>query len=191
MPEQIGTYHLAANPTRYEVQRSNNFEFIVTDIDSLLRSGVDASTATSADTITNGQEVLRLSVVKMTIPSFSQNTIEIKRGNTTIKAAGVPTFGDGSLEVNDYIGADTKSVLLAWQRLSYDVTTETVGQMSAYKKNCTLIEYTPDYKQVRYWDLIGCWVSEVKEGDFDMESNNKQVITAVIQYDRAIMHMPD
>ena len=77
---------------------------------------------------------------KEQIPMFTQDVITIKRGNSVMKGAGVPTFGDGSLVVNDFIGADTKSVLMAWQRLSYDVKTERVGNMADYKKICYLFE---------------------------------------------------
>lgn len=191
MAEQIGTYHLADNPDMFEVQRPNNFEFVITGIDSLLRTSVDANLADDNDYITNGQEVIRLSVVKAPIPMFSQEPISIKRGNTTMKVAGTPSFGSGSLVVNDYIGADTKSVLMAWQRQSYDVTTEKVGRMANYKHDCTLIEYTPDYEMVRYWDLKGCWISELREDDFDMESTGKKTISATIEYDKAFMHLPD
>lgn len=185
---KIGAYHLANNPDNYEIQRSNNFEFIVSGIDKLLRSGTNAD---DEEYVEGGQEVLRLSVNKASIPNFTQEVITIKRGNSVMKAAGVPTFGEGSLEVNDYIGVDTKSVLMAWQRLSYDVVTETIGRMSEYKKDCTLIEYTPDYRQVRYWDLKGCWVSGISEGEFNMEDGGKKTITATIQFDKAYMHLPD
>ena len=63
--------------------------------------------------------------------------------------------------------------------------------MADYKKDCTLIEYTPDYKQVRYWELKGCWISELSEEPFDMNNGDKREISATIQYDRAIPHMPD
>ena len=43
MAENMGTYHLADNPQLYEPARSNNFEFIVMDIDELLRAGTKAS----------------------------------------------------------------------------------------------------------------------------------------------------
>lgn len=186
-----GTYHLADNPTLYEPQRSNNFEFVVTGLDSLLREG-EAETATDdAAFIKNAQETIKFSVTKMSVPHFSQKALEIQRGNNTIKAAGVPTFDDSTLEINDYIGADGKSVLMAWQRLSYDVVTEKVGRMADYKKDCTLIERAPDYKMVRYWDLKGCWVSNLKENDFDMSTNDKRTITATITFDKAIMHLPD
>lgn len=186
-----GTYHLADNPTLYEPQRSNNFEFVVTGLDNLLREGEAEAATEDAAFIKNAQEVIKFSVNKMSVPHFSQKSIEIQRGNNTIKAAGVPTFEDSNLEVNDYIGADGKSVLMAWQRLSYDVVTEKVGRMSAYKKDCTLIERAPDYEIVRYWDLKGCWVSALKENDFDMSANEKRTITATITFDKAIMHLPD
>ena len=189
MAENIGTYHLANNPDLYEVQRSNNFEFVVTNIGDMLRAG--AVEGDGRPLIQNGQETLRLSVVKAPIPNFKQAPLEIKRGNTVMKMAGVPTFDSGNLVVRDFIGADTKSVLMAWQKLSYDVKTEKVGRMSAYKKECTLVEYTPDWQMVRYWILKGCWVSGITEEDFDMDSGETKTITATIEYDRAEMHLPD
>lgn len=183
---QIGAYHLADNPELYEVQRSNNFEFIVNGIDNLLRVGADASDGERAY-ITNAQEVLRFSVVSASLPMFSQQPIEIRRGNSVMKAAGIPSFTDGSLVVNDYIGADTKSVLMSWQQLSYNVKTQKVGNMADYKKTCYLQEYTPDYKLVRTWKLLGCWVSSIQEGEFNMEDGSKKTISATITYDYAIM----
>lgn len=175
----IGTYHLANNPNIYEIARTNNFEFIVTDIDGILKAG--SSTVSYA----NAQEVIRMSVVSCPIPHFSQSVIEVKRGNTTLKYAGVPTFDAGQLVLNDYIGADTAGVLEAWQNLSYNVRTEKVGLSSDYKKDCYLIEYSPDYQAVRKWIMRGCWISGLSETDMDNDNNEKKRITATIQYDRA------
>ena len=108
---QIGTYHLADNPSLYEVQRDNNFEFIVTGLDNLIRSNADATDENAL--IVNASQTLRFSVVSSTIPMFSQDSITVQRGNSTMKFAGKPTFSSGSLVVNDFIGADTKSVLMA------------------------------------------------------------------------------
>ena len=184
-----GTYVLADNPNLYEIQRENNFEFIVTDIDNILRAGAQGSETNAR--IPNAQEVLRISVVSAPIPHFTQNAIEIRRGNSVVKAAGVPTFNSGNLVVNDYIGADTKAVLMAWQNLSYNVTTEKVGLMSDYKKDAYLIEYTPDYQQVRKWRLHGCWISSLSEGEYNQENNGKHQITATIEYDRAEIDMSE
>lgn len=179
----IGTYHLAANPNLYEIQRSNNFEFIVTDIDDITRVGMIGGEVNS--TLPNAQEIIRMSVSSSAVPHFSQQPISVKRGNNTLKYAGVPEFSEGSIKVNDYIGANTVEVLMAWQNLSYNVLTEKVGLASDYKKDCYLIEYTPDYQKVRQWKMHGCWISNLTENEFDHESNDKRAITCTIQYDRA------
>lgn len=175
----IGTYHLANNPNIYEIQRTNNFEFIVSDIDGILRAGSESAT------YANAQEVIRMSVVSCPIPHFSQSVIDVKRGNTTLKYAGVPTFQAGTIVLNDYIGADTAGVLEAWQNLSYNVTTEKVGLASDYKKDCYLIEYSPDYQPVRRWIMRGCWVSGLSEDEMSNENNSKKTVRATIEYDRA------
>lgn len=108
---QIGSYHLADNPELYESQRDNNFEFIVTGIDNILRVG--AEPGDTSPNIENASQTLRFSVVSSSVPMFSQEVLSIRRGNSIMKFAGAPTFSDGTLVVNDYIGADTKSALMA------------------------------------------------------------------------------
>ena len=85
---------------------------------------------------------------------------------------------------------DTKSILMAWQALTYNVYTRKGGRMKDYKKNATLIEYTQDFEQVRSWTLYGCWISKITEGEFDKENDGKRQITAELQYDRAEMDLP-
>ena len=192
MPQDntYGTYHLADNPALYDPMRNNTFEFVVTGLDKLLRVGADGSEENAY--ITNAQEVLRLSVDSASIPMFTQEVIAVKRGNSTIKFAGTPSFASGSLVVNDWIGADSKSALMAWQNLSYNVKTDRVGNAADYKKDCWLIEYTPDYtKQVRQWQLKGCFISGLSEDAYSMSSDGKKTISATIEYDRAIMSLPD
>ena len=192
MPQDntYGTYHLADNPALYDPMRNNTFEFVVTGLDKLLRVGADGSEENAY--ITNAQEVLRLSVDSASIPMFTQEVIPVKRGNSTIKCAGRPSFASGSLVVNDWIGADSKSALMAWQNLSYNVKTDRVGNAADYKKDCWLIEYTPDYtKQVRQWQLKGCFISGLSEDAYSMSSDGKKTISATIEYDRAIMSLPD
>lgn len=185
MAEQIGIHHLADNPSLYEVQRNNNFEFIITDLNGIKRAGALGTESNAY--ISNAQEVLRIAVNKAFVPHFTQEVVAVKKGNATMKYAGVPTFGEGTVEINDYIGADAKSALMAWQNLSYDVDTEKVGSMSnpntQYKKTCYLVEYTPDYRKVRTWVLYGCWVSGITEGEYSAEDGGKRVVSATVQYD--------
>lgn len=187
--EQISAYHLADNPKLFEPQRSNNFDFIVTDIDNIIRS--DARDTDTNKTIPNAQNILHFGVVSSSLPMFTQEVITVNYGNSVMKAAGKPQFSDGTLVVNDYIGADTKSVLMAWQNLSYNVRTDKVGRMADYKKNCYLQEYTPDWQLIRTWRLIGCWVSGLSEDQFSHDSSDKKTISATITFDKAYMELPD
>ena len=184
----VGSYHLADNPDLYEVQRSNNFEFVINNFDTLDLAG---STSATTSKLINGQEIIRLSVSASSVPHFKQSVIEVRRGNSVVKFAGTPTFDEGSLVVVDYIGADTKAYLMAWQNLSYNVTTEKVGLVQDYKRDCTLIEYSPDYQVVREWKLYGCWISGLSEDNYDNERNDSRKVTATIQYDHAAIDYSD
>ena len=181
----IGTIHLSDNPALFEVVRKNTFEFVVTDLDGIMRAGMTGNESNAY--IPNAQEILRLSVNKAFVPHFSQSIVEIKRGNSTIKYAGVPQFEDGTIQINDYIGADTLAVLMAWQNLSYNVETEKVGAVdtSPYKKDCYLIEYSPDLRKVRTFILEGCWISKIDSQEFSSDDGEKNQIGATITYDRA------
>ena len=194
--DQLGTYHIADHPELYTPSRNNNFVFMPIfndDQTQLIKSGVDKDTAEEGDYITkeNLQEILMLSVTSSSVPHYEQNVIDVKRGNGTIKFAGAVTYPSGTLKFNDYIGADTKSCLLAWRRLSFNQEDETIGEAKDYKIKGTLVEYTPDHKQIRYWDLYGCWISKLDEGEFSSEDDGKRQITATLQYDRAVEHLAD
>ena len=176
-----GMYHISDNPAFYEPARSNTFEFVVTNIDNLL--SVDGETV-----YRNAQEVLRYSVDSVSVPHFKQTPIIIRRGNSVMKAAGAPEFSEGTLVINDYIGVNSKSLLMSWQQLSYIVGKDAVGNMVDYKKDCYLLEYSPSYELIRTWVLKGCWISGLDEGNFDNnETNSARKITATISYDRAYL----
>jgi hypothetical protein len=191
MSNSLSAQHISTNLANYEAARTGFFSLIVDDIDNIVRATYsgDARDATDNDKIARAQETLKLNVVKAPVPHFSLATLEYRRGNDQVKFAGVPTFDSGDITVDDVVGMDTKSILMAWQALAYNVYTRKGGRMKDYKKNATLIEYTQDFEQVRSWTLYGCWVSKVSEGEFDKENDGKRQITATIEYDRAEMNM--
>lgn len=194
MANGLTAEHIATDLANYEAARSGFFTLQVEGINNILRasySGTEPDAAQAADKLAdNAQEVLLLNVVKADVPHFSLEQLEYRRGNEQVKFAGVPTFDSGSIVVDDVVGLDTKSILMAWQGLAYNVHTRKGGRMKDYKKTATLTEYTQDYEEIRHWTLYGCWVSEISEDQFDKESDGKRQITATIQYDRAIMEMP-
>lgn len=185
----MNSKHISDNNALYEPARSNNFEFLAFGLDNLFES---AEGGVKGKQIVNAGEIIRVSVDEASVPHFELGVIEIQRGNSKVKFAGTPTFNAGTLKLNDYIGARTKDVFIAWRDLAYDVTTEAVHMASNYKKDCQLIEYSPDYsEQIRIWELKGCWVSNISEGNFSNSGNDKRTFEVTIQYDRALPHRPD
>lgn len=183
---EFGVFHLAENPRQYQPLRTNNFRFLVSGLDRLLRVGGDEADA--SDYIYNSQEVLDFSVVSFVEPDFEQTEIPINRGNSTIYFAGKATYNAGDLVINDFVGADGKSILRAWQALSYNPIDDTIPSAEVYKKDAVVLEYTPDNTLVNYWELKGCWVQSISTNGYNNDNPDKKTVTARIRYDRAIPH---
>lgn len=191
-----GQGHIASN-LNYEAARNSFFVFQVApdQLTNLYRPDVDpdnGEASVAEGTLYDGNvasEFLRLNVVKASVPNFTVTPMEYRRGNDVVKFAGVPTFKDGSIVVDDVVGLDTKSLLYSWLYLAYNPITRKGGRMKDYKKTCTLIEYTQDYEQIRRWTLIGCFVTGIDEADFDRENDGKRQMTVAISYDRAEMDL--
>ena len=177
-----GAYHFSANKSIYEIQRGNNFEFV---IDPKLNNDLVAW-GSDTKTFPNAHDLIRLSVSAASVPHFSQNAIDVRRGNTAVKYAGVINYSSGTLECYDFIGAETKDILMAWQAKAGDPKKQTVGLQADYKYDCTLIEYPPDYSEVvRTWKLDGCWISSISEPDYSADNEGSRKISVTIEYDRA------
>lgn len=191
MSNSLSAQHISTNLANYEAARTGFFSLIVDDIDNIVKASYsgDRGAAAESDKIARAQETLKLNVVKAPVPHFSLKPEQYRRGNDVVKFAGVPDFTEGSIVVDDVVGLDTKSILMAWQSLAYNVYTRKGGRMKDYKKNATLIEYTQDFEQIRSWTLYGCWISSITEGDFDKENDGKRQITAKLEYDRAEMNL--
>ena len=191
MSNSLSAQHISANLASYESARTGFFSLIVDDIDNIISAAYsgDPNDAADSDKIARAQEILKLNVVNAPVPHFSLEKLSYKRGNDTVNFAGTPTFSDGEITVDDVVGLDTKSILMAWQALAYNVYTRKGGRMKDYKKNCTLIEYTQDFEQIRSWTLYGCWIQNITEDNFNKEQDGKRQIRASIVYDRAEMNL--
>ena len=184
----FNTEYQRVNPDIFEPQRTNHFEFQVTGLNNLPKYvGYNFSDEGNNSLVSNAEEDIRIAVSQAFIPSFQQSAITVQRGNSTIKYAGRPTFNNGTIVLNDFIGQNTAETLMSWQNLSYDVETEKVGLASDYKKECYLVEYTPDYQPVRRYILKGCWISNLQYSGLDYENSNVMKLTATIEYDKAII----
>lgn len=120
----LGTYHISTDLQNYETARSNFFQLIVEDLDELLYpefsytdnnlSNENYVTGKTKGKKRMGQDVLRLSINKAFVPHFSMSPIEVRRGNSVVKFADTPTWdGNKTLEFQDFVGLETKTVLMA------------------------------------------------------------------------------
>ena len=185
----LDAQHISTNLANYEAARSGFFTFIVDNLDNIIKATYSGEVADATDSAKyqEAQKKIELNVLRSSVPHFELEVLRYRRGNEEVKFAGVPTFNSGDLVVDDVVGLDTKGILMAWQALGYNIHTRRGGRMVNYKKDCTLVEYTQDYQQIRSWKLYGCWISGLSEDEFNRESDGKRQITATIQYDRAEM----
>ena len=185
---KISSYHLADDPALYEPSRNHAFQFVLNSkLNTLLAAGVFKEAATDDDYFNNVAEVIKISVSEASVPHFDLEVVSIKRGNSTVKYAGAPSWGEGSLKLDDFVGARTKDILMAWNALVYDSAADVVHLANNYKFDCTLIEWNGDFsKKIRSWTLKGCWLKSISEGNFTHADNGLRSIDATIVYDRAI-----
>ncbi len=191
----LNTLHISEHLADYEAARSSFFVFLIdpTQLTNLYVPDFDPDTGNASvndGTLFDKQtasDAIRLNVVKASVPNFTLEPITYRRGNDVVKFAGIPTYKDGSITVDDVVGLRVKEMLYSWQYLAYNPITRKGGRMKDYKKTCTLIEYTQDYEQIRYWTLYGCFITGIDEGEFDRENDGKRQLTVNISYDRAEM----
>ena len=190
-----GAYHISNNEVEYNPQRKNNFCLVVNGLTNIARTNTadpSVKDLTARDKIANGQEQLILALRNSDVPSVTQNPININRGNSTIKFPGKPEFNTLNMEFYDYIGSDVKDTLLAWQNLQYNRVYDYIGKARSYKKDCQLLQLTPDGDLVRYWDIKGAWLQSVEAGNFSVDDGDSaQTVSAVLVYDWADLKLPD
>ena len=134
---------------------------------------------------------MKLSVTKCPVPHFEIATNEYRRGNDVVKFAGVPTWNGGTITVADYVGLDTKSLLMSWLYKAYNPHTRKGGRMKDYKKTATLCEYTQDYELIRTWTIEGMFITKITEDDFDKENDGPRKLNVEFVFDRATVDLPD
>mgnify|MGYP001771750575 CR=1 FL=1 len=184
---------ISENLSSYEAARSGFFILVVDGLDDLLKPDYkgEAENAEDSDKIKKAQETLKLSVTKCPVPHFEIATNEYRRGNDVVKFAGVPTWNGGTITVADYVGLDTKSLLMSWLYKAYNPHTRKGGRMKDYKKTATLCEYTQDYELIRTWTIEGMFITKITEDDFDKENDGPRKLNVEFVFDRATVDLPD
>ena len=177
-----GTQHMV-NDTNFEPQRTNNYEVQITGLDEI-KTDMNGNKVP----MDNASSTITLSTNSFDAPSISVDPITVRYGNSSIKYAGVPSFGDASIVINDYIGLNTERILSAWYAQVYNPNTEEIGYAVDYKKTAYLIEYDTKYsKQTRTWRMEGVWPQNLALGSYSAEGGSQRQITMTLIYDRLVI----
>lgn len=172
--EKLGASHLCADGG--DVQRTNNFEFILSGIGELTGN-------------VNNTRTITLAVDGAFLPTEDNSVQELHYSNTAVKVAGTVTYGSGTLTLKDMIteGSDIESIITEWRKSVYDPETDKIGLAFNYKKDARVVQYAPDGSMERTWKLQGCWPSSVDYGQLQYGSGGSiKLISVGIQYDKAI-----
>ena len=101
------TLHISDNISQYEAARSSFFVFQIApdQLTNLRHPDFDTSSGEAGDADKyDGQtasDYIRLNVTKASVPNFSVETGEYRRGNDVVHYATTPTFADGSITVDE------------------------------------------------------------------------------------------
>lgn len=172
--DKLGASHLASDG--YEVQRTNNFEIVI--------SGIGELTGNINDTRT-----ITLAVESGFLPAEESSTQELNYSNTVVKVAGTTTYSGGSIVVKDIISAneDVEAIIIAWRKSVFDPDNDRVGLAFNYKKDARVIQYAPDGTMERTWKLMGVWPKSVNYGSLEYGSGGSiKTIEVSLEYDKAV-----
>lgn len=158
--------------TTYEVQRTNNFRFVI-DLGEL-------------ENMSQGN-IIELACDTAGLPTVSNDPIELDYGNSNVKVAGKATVDDISVAVKDFIEPNVEGVLWKWRCKVYDPATGKVGWAKNYKKSAMIVEYGPNGECERKWVVDGVWPTSLDLGDMDYSSGDKKQITMNLSVDNAYL----
>lgn len=210
MAEQrgYGRAHLYRQNANWEVQRTNHFEVFINafkksdevkigngetinDIWEKNRNGIQYPNAQNDQRAVmspiDADECFRLAVKSAFLPSHEVGTEEIKHGNETVKVATSYSVNGGDIVCRDAIAADIERLLWGWFNQVVNVeSTMLMGLVVDYKKNLSLVQYSPDGSIARSWECLGCFPTSFSSDGLDMDSANLKSITMTISVDLAV-----
>jgi hypothetical protein len=157
--------HIAAAAGTFEPQRQNNFS-------------VEVSLG-SAD-----RDLIVMGLHGFTLPTQSNDIVEVEFQNEKRKVAGQVTVDEGSLVLKDFVDADTRGAILRWRKLVYDVQTGNIGLASSYKKTANVVMTGPDGSSTRVAKLVGAWPSADPAVELSSEGAEKLLMEVPIQVDK-------
>ena len=177
----LGTSYILTHKADFEPGRTSDFILKV----KFKRDLYDMEgnlVATAAD----AEEALALSIRNFTGPSMSIDPISIRTGNGIVNYAGTPQVANSPITFTDYIGKKTEQILLAWYSMCHNILNDKIGFKEYYAQDAILFKWAPNGTRQISWWLMGAWINEYNQGNYDRSNPDQRQFSTTILYDRAI-----
>lgn len=127
-------------------------------------------------------------IKQVSAPEFTDEVIKLDHINTYRKIRGKREWGSMSMTLYDPIVPSGAQAAMEWARLGYESVTGRAGYSDFYKKNLTLNIIGPPGDIVGEWIIVGAFVTNMSQGDFDWSSDDVVELGLEIEYDYAILN---
>lgn len=183
--------HLFVATNKYEPQRTNNFELVITGLEGIYAAGMDRDSnhGFSPDEyalIKASSNDLTLSIQGAFTPQENISKLEVPYGNSNVKFAGKVEYPDGTITWTDYYHQDMELLLKCWLRAVYNGTNGAVGDAEDYKCTAYVTSFSPSGRYARRWKLFGVFPTQVNGDDYSNENNSIRRLSCTLSYDRAV-----
>ena len=159
--------HLAGEAGSFEPQRGNNFS-----VELALSNGDD-------------KDVIIMALEGFTLPTITNEKVELHYQNGVVFVAGKAKTEDGSLVVKDFVDRDVLGAMLRWRKQVHNAKTGQIGYAKDYKVTGSLVMTGPDGTTERVCKLRGLWpLSDPKFTDFAMGSSEAIKLSLQLSCDR-------
>lgn len=177
----LGTSYILTHKADFEPGRTSDFILkIKFERDLYDMEGQFVATADDAT------EQLALSLRNYAGPQMSVDTLNIRTGNGIVNYAGAPTVANSAITFTDYIGMNTEAILLAWYSMAHNILNDKIGFKEYYSNDGLLYKWAPNGTRTLSWWLLGCWINEYNQGQFDRQNPDIRTFSTTIIYDKPV-----
>lgn len=183
----------------FEPQRQSNGILVFPNLaDKIMFYGGGGFLSPYSFTKPTDTQALTMSIESFTLPSDSNNIIEIPWNNETKKFAGKNVVDDIDVSVRLSCDPDVMDILQAWRDLVYDPISGKVNWAYKYKTLAYAILYPPDADDgleptlhYSYFKLLGCFPSRLARGDVDHAADDVVRATLTMSVDKVLPKKSD
>lgn len=177
----LGTSYILNHKADFEPGRTSDF-ILKIKFERDLYDMEGKFVCTAADATEN----LALSLRNYAGPQMTIDTLSIRTGNGQVNYAGTPSVANSAITFTDYIGLQTEQILLAWYSMAHNILNDKIGFKEYYAQDGILYKWAPNGTRQISWWLMGCWINEYNQGQFDRQNPDLRQFSTTILYDKPV-----